>query len=113
MYRLPFIIIPINKYVAHMIDEKNQHFSLKKKDVLWSVKYFIYAICTAFIISILMYSVMLLVSEPAHVDEAIITTASAAVAKVKVTSEYINPMWAIFLFNSIAAFGVIISVKLN
>lgn len=89
-----------------------QRFLIQKRDILWSGKYFSFAIIAAFIISILMYSIMLLVSEPAHVDEAIITTASAAVAKVEVTADYINPMWSVFLFNSIAVFSVIIGTAL-
>jgi uncharacterized membrane protein SpoIIM required for sporulation len=95
-----------------MIKKKNYSFRLEKKNVFWSVKYFSFAIIVAFILSIAMYSVMLLVSEPAYVDEAIITTASAAVAKVEITAEYINPMWSLFIFNSIAVFSAVIGTSL-
>lgn len=84
---------PINK----------QTFTIDHRDLMWSVKTFTLSVLTAFVISMLLYTLMLITSEPAPVDEAIVSTASAATAKVVVASEYISPMWAIFIFNSIAA----------
>jgi uncharacterized membrane protein SpoIIM required for sporulation len=95
-----------------MIKKNTYNFLIKKKDIFWSVKYFSFAIIAAFALSIAMYSVMLLVSEPAYVDEAIITTASTAIAKVEVTAEYISPMWSVFIFNTIAVFSAVIGTSL-
>ncbi|MCQ6963857.1 stage II sporulation protein M [Methanolobus chelungpuianus] len=70
---------------------------------MWSAKTFALSVLTAFIISMLLYALMLITSEPAPVDEIIVSAASAATSKVTVAAEYISPMWAIFIFNSIAA----------
>ncbi|WP_406660294.1 stage II sporulation protein M [Methanolobus sp. ZRKC3] len=95
-----------------MIEKKHQQFRIKRKDIFWSARNFGLAIFTAFVFSMLMYSVMLLASQPAHVDEAIVSTASAAVAKVEITAEYISPMWSVFIFNSIAVFSAVIVTAL-
>ncbi|MDI3539468.1 MAG: hypothetical protein PWQ52_591 [Methanolobus sp.] len=86
-----------------MSPTNKQTFAIDHRDLMWSSKTFVLSVLTAFLISMLLYTFMLIASEPAPVDEAIVSTASAATAKVVVASEYISPMWAIFVFNSIAA----------
>jgi len=93
-------------------NKKQYCFLIKKKEIVWSAKYFSFAILIAFFLSILVYSVMFLISEPAHVDESIVVTASAAVAKVEITAEYINPVWSVFIFNSIAVLIAVIGSSL-
>lgn len=86
-----------------MSPTNKQTFAIDHRDLMWSAKTFVLSVLTAFVISMLLYTLMLIISEPAPVDNAIVSTASAATAKVTVAAEYINPMWAIFTFNSIAA----------
>jgi hypothetical protein len=81
-------------------------------DLKWSARVFIISVLSAFFISIFAYILMLIFAEPDPVSEVIINTASAATAKVTVTSNYINPIWAIFIFNSIAASCAIIGTGL-
>jgi len=83
--------------------QNNQYFSIRHKDLLWSARTFILSVLAAFVFSMLLYTFMFIAAEPAPVNEAIVSTASAATAKVVVTAEYISPLWAIFIFNSIAA----------
>ncbi|WP_094227577.1 stage II sporulation protein M [Methanolobus psychrotolerans] len=87
-------------------------FKISAKDVSWSVKVFMRSVALAFIIGIAAYILMLIFAEPEPVSKAIVSTASAATAKVTVTSNYINLMWAIFFFNSIAASCAIIGTGL-
>jgi uncharacterized membrane protein SpoIIM required for sporulation len=84
--------------------ENTNHFSIRQRDILWSAKTFILSVLTGFTFSISLYTLMLIVAEPAPVSEAIASTASAATAKVVITAAYISPLWSIFIFNTIAAF---------
>ncbi len=94
-----------------MNDKQNNYkdnFIISSKDLIWSTKLFFLSICFAFFVSITVYILMLTYSQPEPVNQAIVSTASAATAKVTVTSNYVNPMWSIFFFNSIAAFFAVI-----
>ncbi|TGC07239.1 stage II sporulation protein M [Methanolobus halotolerans] len=79
-------------------------FQIHRKDIIWSLKTFTTSLLIALIFSMALYSFMLAVSEPAPVSDAITSTASAATAKVVITAEYISPVWAIFMFNTLAVF---------
>ncbi|WP_319506113.1 stage II sporulation protein M [uncultured Methanolobus sp.] len=87
-------------------------FKISSKDVKWSVSVFMLSAISAFVFGIVAYILMLAFAEPEPVSEVIISTASAATAKVVVTSNYISPMWAIFIFNSIAASCAVIGTGL-
>ena len=87
-------------------------FNISLKDVKWSVRVFMLSAISAFVFGIVAYILMLAFAEPEPVSEVIINTASAATAKVVVTSDYISPMWAIFIFNSIAASCAVIGTGL-
>lgn len=87
-------------------------FNISANDLKWSARVFMLSVASAFIIGIFAYILMLVFAEPEPVSEVIISTASAATAKVAVTSNYINPMWAIFIFNSIAVSCAIIGTGL-
>ena len=98
--------------MAVEMPEYNQKFQIKDKDLMWSAKTFTSSILISLVFSMILYTFMLAVSEPAPVSEAITSTASAATAKVVVTAEYINPMWAIFIFNSLAVFSASVGTGL-
>ncbi|MBN2110128.1 MAG: stage II sporulation protein M [Methanosarcinaceae archaeon] len=85
--------------------ESDTKFRTTGKDLSWSAKIFTSSLLIALAFSLALYSFMLAVSEPAPVSEAITTTASAATAKVEITAEYIDPVWAIFIFNTLAIFS--------
>ncbi|WP_342303707.1 stage II sporulation protein M [Methanolobus sp. ZRKC5] len=92
---------------------KNRNrFDISANDLKWSARVFMLSVASAFIIGIFAYILMLVFAEPEPVSEVIINTASAATAKVAVTSNYINPMWAIFIFNSIAASCAVVGTGL-
>jgi hypothetical protein len=96
----------------NMTDNTSHCFPIKYKDLLWSAKTFSMSVVTAFVCSMLLYTFMFIIAEPAPVNEAIVSTATAATAKVVVTAEYISPMWAIFIFNSIAALSASVGTGL-
>lgn len=87
-------------------------FRISTKDIVWTTKIFMSAFLIAFVLGIIVYILTLTFAEPEPVSEAIMSTASAATAKVVVTANYISPMWAIFIFNSIAALSAIIGTGL-
>ncbi|MDI3485863.1 MAG: hypothetical protein PWQ51_547 [Methanolobus sp.] len=91
-------------------------FSIGAKDIVWTCKVFLLSVFFAFILAIVAYTLTFLTPEPEPasevVSEVIMSTASAATSKVAVTSVYINPMWAIFFFNSLAACCAIIGTGL-
>ncbi|MEZ5334277.1 MAG: stage II sporulation protein M [Methanolobus sp.] len=87
-------------------------FRIRTKDVFWTTKVFVLAATCAFILGIITYILTLTFAEPEPVSQAIMSTASAATAKVEVTANYISPMWAIFIFNSIAALSAVIGTGL-
>ena len=82
------------------------------QDIRWTIRVFLLSVTIAFILSIVAYILTLTFAEPEPVSEVIISTASAATAKVEVTSNYIDPMWSIFIFNSIAATCAVIGTGL-
>lgn len=86
-----------------MSENKTPVFRISKNDIIWSVRTFVISALVAFMLSILLYATTFILTEPTFVDEAIISTATAATAKVAVTAKYISPLWALFIFNSIAA----------
>ncbi len=92
--------------------KNRKKFNISTIDLKWSARIFMISVLFAFTISIFAYILMLLFAEPEPLSEVIINTASAATAKVTVTSNYINPIWAIFIFNSIAASCAIIGTGL-
>jgi hypothetical protein len=95
-----------------MPDTASHSFSIRYKDLLWSAKTFSMSVVTAFVCSMLLYTFMFIIAEPAPMNEAIVSTATAATAKVVVTAEYISPVWAIFIFNSIAALSASVGTGL-
>ncbi len=94
------------------MSEPTTRFQVNKKDLLWSVKTFSASLLIALVFSMVLYSFTMTLSEPAPVNYAITSTASAATAKVVVTAEYISPMWAIFIFNSLAVFSASVGTGL-
>ncbi|WP_340819904.1 stage II sporulation protein M [Methanolobus sp. WCC4] len=82
------------------------------KDIRWTIRVFLLSAIIAFFLSIVAYILTLAFAEPEPVSEVIMSTASAATAKVEVTSNYIDPMWSIFIFNSIAATCAVIGTGL-
>jgi hypothetical protein len=95
-----------------MPDTTSHSFSIRYKDLLWSAKTFSMSVVTAFVCSMVLYTFMFIIAEPAPVNEAIVSTATAATAKVVITAEYISPIWAIFIFNSIAALSATVGTGL-
>ena len=87
-------------------------FSIGAKDIVWTCKVFLLSAFSAFILAMIAYILAFALAEPEPVSEVIMSTASAATSKVAVTSNYINPMWAIFFFNSLAACCAVIGTGL-
>jgi uncharacterized membrane protein SpoIIM required for sporulation len=87
-------------------------FSISAKDILWTCRVFLSSVFFAFFLAIIAYILTFVFAEPEPVSEVIMNTASAATSKVEVTSNYINPMWAIFFFNSLAACCAVIGTGL-
>jgi uncharacterized membrane protein SpoIIM required for sporulation len=94
------------------MSESTTRFQINRKDLLWSAKTFAASLLVALVFSMILYSFTMTLSEPAPVNDAITSTASAATAKVVVTAEYISPMWAIFIFNSLAVFSASVGAGL-
>ncbi|WMW23846.1 stage II sporulation protein M [Methanolobus sediminis] len=98
-----------------MGNEENKNinrFNIGTKDIVWTCRVFLLSVFFAFILAMIAYVLTFLFAEPEPVSEVIMSTASAATSKVEVTSNYINPMWAIFFFNSIAACCAVIGTGL-
>ncbi|TQD28468.1 stage II sporulation protein M [Methanolobus vulcani] len=87
-------------------------FSIGAKDIVWTCKVFLLSAFSAFVLAMIAYVLTFIFAEHEPVSEVIMNTASAATSKVEVTSNYINPMWAIFFFNSIAACCAVIGTGL-
>ncbi|MDK2826800.1 MAG: hypothetical protein PWQ44_1980 [Methanolobus sp.] len=87
-------------------------FNIGTKDIVWTCRVFILSVFCAFILAIIAYILTFVFAEPEPVSEVIMSTASAATSKVEVTSNYINPMWAIFFFNGLAACCAVIGTGL-
>jgi uncharacterized membrane protein SpoIIM required for sporulation len=91
-----------------MENKNKDRFKISITDFVWTLRLFLLSVVFAFVLGIVVYIFTLVFAEHAPVSEAIMNTATAATAKVEITSNYISPMWAIFIFNSIAAsFAVI------
>ncbi|MBP1909524.1 stage II sporulation protein M [Methanolobus bombayensis] len=102
-----------------MINEENKNinrFKIGAKDIKWTIKVFLLSVLSAFILAMIAYILTFMTAEPEPASEVIsdviMGTASAATSKVTVTSTYINPMWAIFFFNSLAAGCAVIGTGL-
>ncbi len=93
-------------------ETKENRFIISIKDINWTVKVFILSVFAAFVLAMAAYLLTFMLAEPESVSEAIVSTASTATAKVTVTSNYIDLMWAIFIFNSIAAACTVIGTGL-
>ncbi|SFM72863.1 stage II sporulation protein M [Methanolobus profundi] len=94
-----------------MTDVEQRNYDTLKvgtRDIKWVTRVFLLSMIFAFTLGIVAYILTLTFAEPEPVSEAIVSTASAATAKVVITSNYIDPMWAIFIFNSIAASAAVI-----
>ncbi|MCD4703826.1 MAG: stage II sporulation protein M [Methanosarcinaceae archaeon] len=74
------------------------------QEMNWSVKVFASFAAIAFVGSMVTYLLMTIFSQPQVLNEAIVTTAQTATAKVELGARYTDPLWAVFIFNSIAAF---------
>lgn len=111
-------IILIKKvlYMKSEKAEKSDRSIIDAKDIRWTVKVFLITVFSVFFLAILAYTLAFLSPEPEPasevVSEVIMSTATAATSKVEVTSVYINPMWAIFFFNSLAACCAVIGTGL-
>lgn len=90
--------------VQIMNNFSDKTFSIKKSDVMWSLKLFAMAIGFACLLGFSLYLIMNSFTGPETVNKAITTTSSTATKKVEVSAKYISPVWSIFIFNTIAAF---------
>ncbi len=93
-------------------DTKKVDMTIGPGDLEWTIKVFMVSATSAFFLGMLAYILTFLFAEPEPVSKAIVSTASAATSKVTVTSNYIDPMWAIFIFNSIAGACAVIGTGL-
>ncbi|MEA1985771.1 MAG: stage II sporulation protein M [Euryarchaeota archaeon] len=74
------------------------------QEMIWSAKVFASFATIAFVVSMVTYLFMIIFSQPQALNEAIVTTAQTATAKVELGARYTDPLWAVFIFNTIAAF---------
>jgi len=74
------------------------------QEMIWSAKVFASFATIAFVASMVTYLFMIIFSQPQALNEAIVATAQTATAKVELGARYTDPLWAVFIFNSIAAF---------